>query len=216
MIAFNSYIKFRYANFVNNQPPSTTTGTFQEGGAITLFQSNVLFDGECNLERNHAENGGAIHSTESRLYINGNVTIAHNTATGNGGGIYLSSSELNCQQESTFVLYSNTAMSKGGGLHAISSSIKAYSYYFGDRYIGTRIHFTKNTAKFGGGLSLEANAKLNILKYDPIHDYVSSDTNTTFFTGNSADYGGAVYVDDDTISGTCAIVTQNQNASFQY
>ena len=73
----------------------------------------------------------------------------------------------------------------------------------------------KNAAKFEGELSLEANAKLNILKYDPIHDCIFSDTNTTFFTGNSADYGGAVYVDDDTISGTCAIVTQNQNASFQ-
>ena len=48
------------------------------------------FDGECNLEHNHAENGGAIHSTESKLYMNDNVTIAHKMATGNGGGVYLS------------------------------------------------------------------------------------------------------------------------------
>ena len=33
--------------------------------------------------------------------------------------------------------------------------------------------------------------------------YDSFVANTALFTGNSADYGGAVYVDDDTNSGTC-------------
>ena len=33
-----------YAEFVNNQPSiRTCTGTFQEGGVITLFQSSVVF-----------------------------------------------------------------------------------------------------------------------------------------------------------------------------
>ena len=59
---------------------------------VTLFQSNVLFDGGCNLEHNHAESSGAILATGTKFYVNGisNVTIAHNTATGNGGVIYLS------------------------------------------------------------------------------------------------------------------------------
>ena len=196
LVAFNSKVTFGgYATFVNNQPLKTTSRDFQEGGALTLFQSNVFFDGECDLEQNHAENGGAIHSTESKLYVNGDVTITHNTATGNGGGVYLSFSELNCQQKSTgFRLFNNAAVNKGGGLHAISSSIRATSIY-----TGAKIHFTKNTAKFGGGLSLEANAKLYILKYD---EHINTDT--AIFTANSADYGGAVYVDDDTNSGTCA------------
>jgi predicted outer membrane repeat protein len=85
----------------------------------------------------------------------------------------------------------------------VASSNLDYDYVC----IGTRIYFTKNKAKFGGGLALEANAKLNILKYIMLlslnNYYVSSDANTTLFTGNSADYGGAVYVDDDTNSGTC-------------
>ena len=207
----NSNITFSgHGEFVNNQPSQTTTGALHEGGAITLFLSNVYFNGECNLKYNHAENGGVIHSTDSKLYVNGQVTIAHNTATGNGGGIYLSTSELNCQQESTFVLHNNTAVSKGGGLHAISSSIKASSnlanLYPYACYSGTRINFTNNEAKFGGGLSLEANAKLNILRYDiiMIDDSTSDDYFTTLFIGNSADYGGAVYVHDDTNSGTCA------------
>ena len=102
------------------------------------------------------------------------LTIAHNTATGNGGGVYLSNSELNCQQKGTFVLFNNTALQKGGGLHAISSAIKASSslsvsiHTYPTQYTGIRINFTGNAAEQGGGLSLEANAKLYILKYHNI------------------------------------------------
>ena len=211
LVAFNSNITLMgYAMYVNNQEPLTTTtlANFQEGGAITLFQSNLLFDGICSLEDNHAENGGAVLSIESKVYVNGNVTIEHNTATRNGGGVYLLNSELNCQWKSTLVLFKNTATHKGGGLHAISSSIKATSasllpYYY---YIGTVLKFTENTAEKGGGLSLEANAKLYILKYNVIRvNYrYANNANSTIFTANTADYGGAVYVDDDTNSGTCA------------
>ena len=208
IVAFNSNMTFSDVKFVANQPSKITTA-FQEGGAITLFQSNVFFDGKCIFEHNQAENGGAIHSAESKLYVNGDVTIAHNTATGSGGGVYLSTSELSCQEESTFVLYNNVAVSKGGGLHAISSSIKASSVILeldvGDdnnknlyRYIGTRMNFTNNVASFGGGLSLEENARLYILKYNLI-SISENDINTTLFTSNSAEYGGAVYVDDDTM-----------------
>ena len=164
-----------------------------------------FFNGACNLEHNHAENGGAIHSTDSKLYMNGNVTIAHNTATRNGGGVYLSTSELYCQQKSTFELFNNTAAHKGGGLHAISLFIKATSSVLRPRtYTGARMNITENAAERGGGLSLEANAKLYILKFDVLLISTTIDADTTLFTGNSADYGGAVYVDDDTNSGTCA------------
>ena len=217
LVVFNSNMSLSgCAEFVNNQPPPTITGDLQKGGAITLSQSNAFFDGACIFEHNHAESGGAILSIDSKLNVKGNVTIAHNTAIRNGGGLYLSTSELNCQEQSTFVLYNNTAMSKGGGLHAISSLIKASSnieYYInGDhsntefyQYIGTRIYFTNNAAKFGGGLSLESNAKFNILKYNYILSFISENAiNTAIFTANSAYYGGAVYVNDDTNSSTCA------------
>ena len=212
LMAFNSNITFTgYATFVNNTPSQTVSGDFQEGGAITLFQSNVFIDGECNLEYNHAENGGAIHSTESKLYVNGDVTIAHNTATGNGGGVYLSTSELNCQQESALVLLNNIASHKGGGLHAIGSSMKAASSNTYSQYTGARINITGNAAERGGGLSLEANAKLYILKkYDDYYNNDDNDFYTTTFAANSADYGGAIHVDDDTNSGTCASNTETE------
>ena len=153
--AYNSNMTFRgYADFVKYP----RVANIQTGGAaITLFQSNIYIDGECNLEHNHAAgDGGAVFSIHSKLYVNGNVTIAHNTATRNGGGVHLLNSELNSQQESTIVFYKNTAVNKGGGLHAVTSLIKATSILrylsHGDQYIGTRINFTNNVAKFGGGL----------------------------------------------------------------
>ena len=210
LVAFNSNITFiGYAIFMNNGPPQTTTDDLQEGGAITLFLSNAFFDGKCNFEHNHAESGGAIYSSGSNLYVTGDVIIAHNTATGNGGGVHLSTSELNCRQMSTFILINNTAINNGGGLNAIGSSIRATSnLYYGNSeqpYIGTRIKFTHNSAKMGGGLSLDAGAKLFILKYDGgSSDFYNYDTNATIFIANQANYGGAVYVDDDANSGTCA------------
>ena len=222
-VAFSSSITFMgYVMFVKNQPPQITMDNFQEGGAVTLFQSNVFFYGICSLEYNLAENGGAIHSTESKLYVNGFVIMVHNTATRNGG-VYLSTSEVYCQQKSTFELINNTAVHKGGGIHAISSSIKAASdhidiclciydpFMF---YIGTKLWFTENKAEKGGGLSLEANAKLYILKYN---DFIREgyDTNTTIFTANCAAYGGAVYVDDDSNSGTSCVPDTKAECFFQ-
>ena len=208
LVSFNSNVTFGgHVEFKNNHPRLVTTRTFQEGGAITLVQSNVYVNGDCNLYHNHAENGGGLLSTESKLYVNGHVTIAHNTATRNGGGISLSNSELICVRKSTFLLSNNHAEYKGGGLHAISSSIKAYSAFLEDpdSYDGAQLNFTKNMANMGGGMSLEANAKFYILKYDQITLDDVDNINTTIFTGNSAHaYGGAVYVDDDTNSGICA------------
>lgn len=60
---------------------------------------------------------------------------------------------------------------KGGGLHAIGSSIEATSEYKYS-YTGARLHFTENEAEMGGGLSLEANAKLYVLKRSYIIYYI--------------------------------------------
>ena len=72
------------------------------------------------------------------------------------------------------------------------------------QYIGTRMNFTRNAAKWGGGLSMEANAKLYILKHNRIVTENVLNSVTIFFTLNAVDYGGAVYVDDNTNSGMCA------------
>ena len=166
LMAFKSNVTFKitsYNTFASNQPPINV----QEGGAITLFQSNAFFHGICLLERNHAENGGAIFSIDGKIYVTGNIVTTHNTAGEDGGCVYLSNSELNLQKHSRFDLFNNTATHKGGGLHAISSSIESTSAAsFSGYYTGSRLNFTGNIAKMGGGMSMEANAKLYISKYN--------------------------------------------------
>ena len=206
LIAFNSNITLLgNVKFLNNRQPISITGNFlQEGGAITLLQSSAYLHGTASFEHNYAENGGAIFFIESKFYVKGDVTVAHNMANKNGGGIYLIDSELKCLNNSTVILFNNTATHKGGGIHAISSSIKTTSVLPSSAIL----NFTNNIAEGGGGLSLEANAKLVTEKY-----LYSIDTPFIFpsyqqsyiitFSANRAKYGGAVYVDDDTNSGTC-------------
>ena len=219
LVAFSSNITFSgYARFSHNRDQqrqiiTVIDNNLQEGGAITLVQSNLFLDGMCMLEHNQAENGGAILSIESKLYVTGNLTIANNIASRNGGGVHLTESEVNCLSNSTFLLINNTATHKGGGIHAISSYIKAFSNLkVTEMNVDTAIiNFTNNIAQRGGGLSLEANAKFVILKYEDgeilllstYYHYTYNQSYTMIFSGNSADYGGAIYVNDDTNSGTC-------------
>ena len=169
-----------------------------EGGAITAFQSNLAIYGQLTLVDNFAQNGGALYVAESKLYVHKQTVIANNNASNSGGGIYLYQSELNCQDCCRLEILNNTAAEMGGGIQAISSSIKVYT---GESQITTSVvHFSQNSAKKGGGLCLEVNAKLYVLKP------YSSETSlyALHFLSNMAEYGGAVYVADDTNSVTCA------------
>ena len=143
---------------------------------------------------------------ESKIYVNGFALIASNTASENGGGIYLSQSELYCQMGGILHIRDNIAAEKGGGIHAIGSTIKdtATAQPISEGYLLV----SNNSARNGGGLSMETNAKFYILKTDVSTSY------TIRFAGNSAtNYGGAVYVNDNTYS--AAWSSQSTECFFQ-
>ena len=205
LVAYRSSVTFEaIITFMDCLGPQTTVGNIEEGGAITAFQSNIFFNGVCRLHRNRADNGGALHATESKLIVNGLILLENNTAAMNGGGIFLYQSEMNCQPESTLILSGNNASEQGGGVHAISSTIDivARSHVIE----GATVEFSKNTAKRGGGLSLEANAKFNVIKTDTYQDVNS----TINFALNVARYGAAVYVEDSTYSSMCASSSRSE------
>ena len=194
--------------FVGGSEPTKSHDTevdMHEGGAITASLSDVIFNGTSSLTDNYAENGGAIYATgHSKVYVNGEMTIAYNMAKNTGGGVYLDTSEIQCQSNSSLNISSNTATEKGGGVHAISSSINVIGNFtycntstddnnMQYEYDGSLLYFSDNEAHKGGGLCLEMNSKMQILKYTPHNEPFSIVT----FSGNSADYGGAVYVSDD-------------------
>ena len=185
---------------VNNRQPSYRKNIYklQEGGAITLFQSELNLYGISELMNNYAEDGGALNAIESKLHVNGKTMIANNIATETGGGIHLYHSELNCWRNSTLTIRENSATEKGGGIRAIGSSIKVIGSHDKHSSLLSQLQLVDNKARKGGGLYLEMNSKLYILKLKRI----SNHHGIVIFTANSAEYGGAVYVSDD---GMCSL-----------
>ena len=113
---------------------------------------------------------------------------------GSGGGISLQQSSLKIKGNCNIV---NNYAQKGGGIHASSSSIAVYQ--------PGRLKILNNSAGNGGGMYLEVNPKLYVLKTQA-PDFRNFGVNGKLltFSGNRADYGGAVYMADDTNSGTCS------------
>ena len=193
LYTFNSNLTFSGHLIFENSTEPVTAGngvTSQEGGAITSFQSTVIFTRESivRFSNNLASDGGALLATESTITIYGETTIANNMANSSGGGISLKQSRLEIKGMCQFV---NNVAVRGGGIHASSSTIAVYQP-------GT-LQVTDNNAKFGGGLYLEVNPKLYILKNTP-----DDGSYLMTLTGNHANYGGALYVSDDTNSGACS------------
>ena len=143
---------------------------------------------------------------KANLFIYGDLTLTANMATVSGGGVYLHQSELNCKGYSKMELLDNKGAFAGGGLYATSSDLKIDFGIDGsihyNNYTGSSIHFTRNSARMGGGIYLEAGSKIYVLELS--YDANLQDSfHSLLFNENSADLGGAVYVADETTSATC-------------
>ena len=197
-----SNITFKgFTKFLNN-----CYSVCSEGGAITSYRSNIVIEGVCTIKNNHANSGGAMHVTESKVYVYGRAILANNAASYIGGGIYLYRSELNCKVGSVLQLKGNSASWKGGGIHAISSTI-SLSRFKGP---GSTVTFADNNATMGGGLCFEMDSKLYMLDRGRTKSTIIQCTLT--FLQNKAEYGGAVYVAD---FGMCSEMSVSKECFFQ-
>lgn len=214
-LVFGSNVTFKgQADFINcSERITSEKPEMMEGGALTSFKSTVNFNGKATLALNSAKNGGAIQATESKIYIQGIVMLMNNTAIETGGGIRLDMSELHYQFGSTLCVLGNAAK-KGGGIYTVSSIID----------IDTRSEFTlinaagndstkafsfiENEAEKGGGLYLEMNSKIYILGSI---SYIEQPY-IVIFSANSADYGGAIYISDESRLDFC---TPNYGPHFE-
>ena len=181
-----------------------SSNTSQEGGAVTGFQSEIFFTARTNLINNTALHGGGIAVTQSKVYMYDDITISHNTASVSGGGIYAYQSEINFKH--SIYISSNSANDRGGGIHAISTTTRLTD--------DSNTFIVDNHATQGGGVYLEFNAKIYLLKTQPeckgnyyIYNCKARRSESSWIglhlIGNTADYGGALYVADDTNAGTC-------------
>ena len=166
-----------------------------EGGAITVLLSSVTFHAAVSLEGNLAENGGAMFISDSQVFMKGamgSVKITNNRASSAGGAIYLHQSRLNLQ--GVCDISNNTAVN-GGGIYAVSSTI-----VLADSLISYNVSLTSNYAdRSGGAVFLSANSKL----YTVILFSTTISAHPVYLINNSAENGGAVYIEDQTNNQQC-------------
>ena len=181
------------------------------GGAVyCTLQSVLTLNGTCVFRDNEAHAGGAINAVESsRLNIYNEVTVRSNVASTIGGGLYLYHSMLNCLEGSIFVVLGNRANHSGGGIHAANSFIVIYHNRHSP--VGSSVHFVNNAAYLGGGICLESSSQLRIIKTGGIP---TGKIRQVYFDSNSADYGEAIYVIDETYFDVCLRNTYSNNECF--
>ena len=202
LYAFGGAVTIRNNSIlVQNIQPRYMHHLLKEGGTITAVQSEVKFEGSSLLSKGHAECGGALKAIESKIHVHGNVTVANNTATEAGGGIYFYHSELTCWKNSTLNIQNNVAKEKGGGISAFGSVIRLKNPR--DNQSFSSLHFDSNQATNGGGLFLKMDSKVYIIKSKT---NIITGQKFIFFSMNSAQYGGAIYVSDN---GMCSVFNES-------
>ena len=178
----------------NNTQFHNKTILTEEGGPISSLQSSIQVRGMLLMTNNSADNGGAMHLLESTFSMSGDITIANNHAEGSGGGIYLYQSRLNIDGECS--ISSNTARN-GGGVYAVSSTVtleeNLRSLYTSR---STSVIFHSNKAMLGGALFLSTNTRIYAVLIGSIVHRIN-------FAENTAEYGGALYIDDQTNPELC-------------
>ena len=204
LLAYNSTITFRGETiFRNCSTEASQDVVLQEGGAITAYFSQLTFQGNTSFNHNFAKYGGALLAMESTItfgensHAEQNTTLQHskiiinrNTAQYTGGGLYLYHSTMTIRGDC--FLSRNKAGDKGGGIHAISSGIKLEPPYNDINHEYT-IDVAKNSAPLGGGIMMEALSKLSLF----------ASKFSVRLTKNVADYGAAMFVDDNTNFDIC-------------
>ena len=198
LYTFSSNLTFRGNTIFENgieqallPAESQLSSTRNEGGAVTSFRSVVVFAENSTMSNNRARDGGAILAIESTVMVYGEMTLTNNTAVeSNGGGISLRQSDLDVKGYCVILDYHAI---RGGGIHSTSSSVSVHQPGI--------LQCINNSAVNGSGMYLEVNSKLYVLRRRPTPT-ISEDL--LIFEGNNASYaGGAIYVADETSSGSC-------------
>ncbi|XP_064389550.1 uncharacterized protein LOC135337549 [Halichondria panicea] len=209
--AFNSRIEF-------NGPATLSNNHGVFGGAISADQSKICINTEgVIITNNTATSGGGILLRESTLFVNEPIKIYHNTAQ-NGGGIYVYSSRVEFQSVPMVGAYgqllppnrqseiAQNIAENGGGIYASSSTIEVVTQ--------SHVNIDSNTAKAsGGGVYLQQRSRMYLFKTDV--EYRTQDLLVKLMINNNlAQYGGGIFVADDTDSGACKVGATEIDATY--
>ena len=190
---------FRYNTPSKNDPEDFLLRRAQyQGGSVTIFHSSLTFHGRTYFVYNKGDNGGALYAVKSTISVYDYLLVSMNEANESGGGIYLYQSDFQCNDICN--ISKNNATNEGGALYASSGSVNVGGIGYvtvTDRYPYRTIYVVDNRAKLGGGMYLSENAKIYFIESSHLI------TGRIVFAQNIANYGGALYVKDNTTSGAC-------------
>ena len=171
------------------------------GGAVVVLNSTLIAKGYTNFHDNNAGYGGAVFASRNSIVIGSrNTTFINNTATENGGAIYIAgTSYLGWSMQS--ILRStarHSSMFSNSG-----ENISTFTYYpdfsscavFSEEIYGSETEwidinesedtvFMRNRAEGLGGAIYAESSKICC-------------SGSTSLIGNSAQYGGALYLGTD-------------------
>ena len=171
------------------------SGAGVNGGAIDCLATGTLISASAvDIENNAAIGaGGGISSNGCDLELE-DMVIANNDADF-GGGIFLTDADLLLSDS---VVSDNTADAAGGGIDVYGGEGPASAEL-------DEVEVTDNTAYWGGGLAVEDYG------YGASATCAGSSSSDAGFTGNSATYGGGVYLfgEVDFDSDTCDFGTSS-------
>ncbi|XP_064388868.1 uncharacterized protein LOC135336920 [Halichondria panicea] len=199
--AFNSRIEFNGPTTLSNN-----RGVF--GGAISADQSQIYINTEgIIITNNTATYGGGIFMRESILIVKEPIKIYHNTAHQDGGAIYAYSSRVEFQSVPIVGAYgyslppnkqsgiAHNIAENGGGIYAVSSTIKLTQ---------SHVNIDSNRANAsGGGVYLQQSSKLYLFKENKESKRGNGFYVKLMINKNLAQYGGGIFMADDTQSDTC-------------
>ena len=179
--------------------------TAEFGGAIFADAGIFSVIGDAVLSNNFAnDSGGAFYSGNSSIDITGTIVWVNNSAFVGGGGLMLWETAMHVQVLGKTAFMGNTA-EFGGAAYMSTSMLVLYG----------GIHFSENTVNVSGGALYNNMSTINISgnalwenNRSPVggggllvwesNVYVQS-SGTVAFVGNSADLGGAAYIDSSTV-----------------
>ena len=210
LLAYNATVEFIGNTVISNctsmNKDSLVNLPFvEEGGAVRSYLSHLTFQGNTTFTNNRAKYGGAMYAVESFILfmitnsrvpdLTGSepgtstvIAIQNNTATRSGGGMYIYRSTV-VIRHNNYQITANVAYEKGGGIYLAHSDIKLEV----DKDKTGSLSLARNSARLGGGFYLEGISRLQV--YAP--------NGSIKLTENYADYGAAIFVDDNTKYGTC-------------
>lgn len=134
------------------------------------------------------------------------LSISLNKANDSGGGIYLYRSSFIFHPVDHIVnISNNTAINNGGGIYAVNSLITCTELYIRMEEWPHQnlLIFSYNNAHKGGGLYMESAAQLRVQKVRDFFYAEEISRPSISFLSNSAQYGEAIYVADETYLDVC-------------